>query len=568
MASAGSNFALTRKRRRRGRMTPLLMLIALLVTACTTPQASTAPSGVATASQAPGTAAPTDPSTEASVLTVAIPGIGNGEWAPSRTGQDNKGVAMLVHETLTTVNPQTRAVEGLLAESFSVTPDGRTWTFKLRPNIPFHDDWGTVTAEDVRYTWQEWTSEDANHAAKKTLLDAVGGSMDGFKVVSDLEFRLTTTTPVTHLPSRLADQSQGLQVTSKRYHEEQGAAADQHPIGTAPWKFVSYTSGVEMVLEAVKDHWRQPPAFDRAVIKDVGDEAARLAGVQAGEFDIALLDSGLIDEADAAGLTISKIPDAGNVFIVLGGSYWGTDALDADAPWIQADAPEKGKAIREALSLAIDRPLILERILKGQGQLAYGALLQSSNPDLIDPSWSLPAYDVELAKQKLAEGGYPDGFPITLFMYPDYVDLPGIGEAVAGMWEEIGIQVTREPGEEEVLEARLDATDTDGIAFVKVAGLKGEPASQIVNYLSANPTSHHFFHPSIDDGYERLVNEPDEKSRYGIAREILAALKDDYIVLSMYTVDLPFAIGPRVADWSPIPGLDEASGLETVTRQP
>jgi peptide/nickel transport system substrate-binding protein len=502
------------------------------------------------------------------VLTVAVDSIGPGEWAPARTGDSMQDVSKHLFSTLTRIDPETRQFEGLLAESFSTSSDGRTWTFKLRENVPFHGDWGTVTAEDVKYSWGEWISEESNHANAAPLSQAVDGDMNNFTVVDDLEFTVTTSKPVVTLASVLSDQGNGLQVVPKRYYEEKGAEADEHPIGTGPWRFVSYTLGVEAVYEAVEDHFHRSPAFDRLVLKEVPDSAARLTQLQSGAVDMALLDSGLVGEATAAGLEIRTIPDVGNVFLILGGSYWGADALDRDAPWIQADAPEKGKAIREAMSLAIDRELIAQSVLKGTARPAAGPLLQDeANPALRDPAWDVPAHDVDQAERKLAEGGYPDGFDITLYLYEDYVDLPGIGEAIAGMWEQIGITVTRRPGDEGVLEEQLDTRKSDGLAWVKVAGLKGEPATQLVNYRVDAERSNGFYHPEIDRGYADMILEQDRDRRYAIAREVIAALRSDMIALPLFTVDLPFVVGPEIGEWSPVPGLDEMTGLETVQRR-
>ena len=119
--------------------------------------------------------------------------------------------------------------------------------------------------------------------------------------------------------------------------------------------------------------------------------------------------------------------------------YSGSPKLDRNSPWIQADNPQKGLAIRQALSLAIDRELIRDKVLAGAGEVNFGPLLQyNNNPNTMDPSWTLPAFDKEAAKKKLAEGGYPNGFPITLFEYEDDVDTVGIAQAIAGMWRDIG----------------------------------------------------------------------------------------------------------------------------------
>jgi len=75
------------------------------------------------------------------VLTVAVGSIGPGEWAPSRTGDDMADVSKHLFSTLTRIDHKTRKFVGLLAESYSMSADGRTWTFKLREGVPFHDGW-------------------------------------------------------------------------------------------------------------------------------------------------------------------------------------------------------------------------------------------------------------------------------------------------------------------------------------------------------------------------------------------------------------------------------------------
>jgi peptide/nickel transport system substrate-binding protein len=533
------------------RVCAVLMAAALLLTAC-----SSAATDSPGADASPGSAG---------TLTVAVNTIGPGEWAPARTGDDMADVSKHLFSTLTRINHETRKFEGMIAESYSLSPDAKTWTFKLKPGVKFHDDWGTVTAEDVKFSWGQWIAKNSNHANGAALSQAVGDDMANFKVVNDLEFTVTGKEPVVNLDVVLSDQGNGLQVVPKRYYDAKGAEANKHPIGTGPWKFVSYTLGVEAVYEAVTDHFDAPPAFGRLVLKEVPDSAARMTQLQSGAVDLALLDTGLVREATAAGLEVRTIPDVGNVFVNLGGQYPGHPNLDRNAPWIQADAPDKGRAIREALSLAIDRQLIVDTILQGKARTAAGPLLQTeANPALRDPSWKVPAHDLELAKQKLAEGGYPNGFPVTMFMYDDYIDLPAVGEAVAGMWEEIGIKVTRRPGDEGILEERLDNRDSDGLAWVKVSGLKGEPATQLVNYRSDAERSNGFYHPAIDKGYRSMIVEPDREKRYEMAREVIAALRDDMTAIPIATVDLPFVVGPRIGTWTPIPGLDEMTGLETV----
>jgi ABC-type transport system substrate-binding protein len=152
-----------------------------------------------------------------------------------------------------------------------------------------------------------------------------------------------------------------------------------------------------------------------------------------------------------------------------------------------------------------------------------------------------------------------------MFSYPQAIDLPAISEAIAGMWEAIGITVTRMPGEKGTLDGLTASLGTKGLAWLKVTGLKGEPTSILTNYVSTSDVNNGFFDPAIDDGFSKMLVEPDVTKRYAIARGIIDALRKDYEAIPLFTFDLPFVAGPKVGSWTPIPGLDDMSGLYTVT---
>lgn len=545
------------------------VVLLVLVAACTPPPASTVP----TASPAPagsdgGTTASASPSAAAAPegdLVVAVGNTGTHQWAPHTAGGDTSAMYKLIHDSLTQVDKATGEIVPMLAESWSLSDDGLTWDFKLRPGVQFHDGWGTLTAEDVKFTWGEWMREDSNQNVAGQLRAIIGNDIANIEIVSELELKIHTPEPFTVLDSYLAQSFSKLYITSKKYHEEDPNAAD-HPIATGPWKFVSSTPGVEVVLAANTDYWGTVPAFANLIVKEIPDGAARLVQVQSGSVDIANLDSGLIGEATNAGLKIQSVKDIGTVQMILGGMYYGHPNLDVDSPWIQDSAPEKGKAIREALSLAIDRQLILDRILGGEGTLNYGPLIQfNANPNLVDPAWELPKFDLALAKQKLAEGGYPNGFPITVFLYGDDIDTVAVGQAVAGMWKDLGLQVTEDLSEEDLLDEKLNAAETDGITWVKLQAFD-PPSVALTNYLSSEEDDFKFFHAAIDDGYAALTTEPDEAKRWEIVRGIISQLRDETIVIPLFTANLPFVMGPKVGSWEPTPGDKEMNSLETVTK--
>jgi peptide/nickel transport system substrate-binding protein len=503
-------------------------------------------------------------SADNSVLVAAVPGLSAMDWAPVTSSGDEEKLLIMVADTLTQLNPETRKLEGALAESWEISADGKTWTFKLKPGIKFHGDWGTVTSEDVKFSWWEWARPESTHTARPQMAQAIDGKIENFEIVDELTFKLHASQPIVQLPAVLCSCWPGMTITSKKYFDATPAEqANKHPIGTGPFEFVSAKPGVEIQLKTNKDYWGTVSPFEGLTLLEIPDGAARLAQVQSGAVDIAQLDSQLFGEAQAAGLKIETIKDFGNAFLLLGGSYYGTPDLDAKSPWIQADAPEKGKAIREAMSLAIDRQLIIDKLLHGEGKVAMGPLIWYPSEDLTDPGWQAPAYDLELAKQKLAEGGYPDGFPVKMPLFADDINTDTIGEAIAGMWEDLGLQVTRDPTEKDLIDPIQANRETAGMAYVLIAGYTAEPAMALSNYVSSRPDDPKLFLEAIDKGYDALSVEPDKDKRFGIARDVIAEMRDLNQPLTLFTVNMPFVLGPKVASWSPLPGLNSINSLET-----
>lgn len=520
-----------------------------------------------------GTDSTTGSNEEETTLTMALPTLGTNDFSPKTSEEDNEKFLMLMGNNLVGLDPVTSEFIGELAESWEVSDDGLDWTFRLRPDVPFQGGWGTVTAEDVKWSWEQWTSEESTHTVRSIYRDAIAGSMDNFEIVSDLEFVLHADTPV-KLLTFVCSCTPGMTVFPKAYYEEKGDEALTHPLGTGPWEYVSSKPGEEIVMESFDDYWGTVPEFDRLVLLEIPDGAARLAQVKAGAVDIAQLDGSLANEVEAdQTLTIRGIPHITNAWVLLGGSYWGegpsAEHLDVDAPWIQADNLEQGLAIREAMSLAIDRQAILDVALKGHGALSYAPLVQYPQiAALTDPSWELPVYDPELAREKLAEGGYPDGFEFKLMSYVGDIDTASMTEMLAGMWEEIGLTVTREQMEEGRLKQLESTYDTAGRVWIRLQSFSPDPVKPLATYRDDADVSPKITHPAIDAAYRAMQAEPDIEVRYALARELSEILEADKIAPSLMTGDMLFVSGPRIADWVPIPGLNTPGNLESVTLAP
>ncbi len=159
-----------------------------------------------------------------------------------------------------------------LAESWSMSEDGLTWDFVLRDGVKFHNG-EPVTAEDVKFSFERYRG--ANHVLIKEQVAAI-------ETPDARHVRFKLNKPWPDFLTFYSSASGAGWIVPKKYVEKVGDAGfKKHPIGAGPYKFVSFTPGIELVLEAFDGYWRKTPAVKRIVMKSIPDETTRLAGVEA-----------------------------------------------------------------------------------------------------------------------------------------------------------------------------------------------------------------------------------------------------------------------------------------------
>ena len=204
------------------------------------------------------------------------------------------------------------------------------------------------------------------------------------------------------------------------------------PIGAGPYRFVSFTPGVELVLEAFEGYWRNPPRVKRLVMKVIPDEATRLAALKRGEIDIAFSIRGELagELLQTPGLSLKPVVIQG-VFCVYFVDQW-----DPKSPWHDV-------RVRRAANLAIDCKTINEALTRGYSHVTGNPFV----PDIFEFYWQPPApvYDPAQAKQLLASAGYPNGFDAGFYNCDS--SYSNIAEAVVNNWGEVGIRIKLRPME-------------------------------------------------------------------------------------------------------------------------
>jgi peptide/nickel transport system substrate-binding protein len=276
-----------------------------------------------------------------------------------------------------------------LAVSWKAIND-TTWEFKLRKGVEFHD--GTpFTADDVLFTFERAPNVEAS-------------------------------------PSSFALYTKGK--TLKKID-------DHTTIGTGPYKFVEWVPGDRLVFEKNPAYWGKKAQFDRVKFKPIKENPARVAALLAGDVD--MID--LVPTADVA-----RLKKNANVVLSQGVSnrviYLHLDQFRDESPFVKETGgknPLMDLRVRKALSKAINRPAIVERVMEGVA-LPAGQLLPEGFFG-VSPKLKPEAYDPEGAKKLLADAGYPNGFGLTLHGPNDrYINDAKICQAIGQMLARIGIK--------------------------------------------------------------------------------------------------------------------------------
>ena len=568
--------------------TPLLLILAFII-ACggaATPTPAPQPTAALTGTTAPapqptaaltGTTAPVP--TAAPTPTTAPPAVEKPEGtfnvgfkelgifsaSPNLTaGQQKVFVGVTVMESLVSID-----IDGgffpKLAKEWSVSPDGLVWTLKLEEGVQYHKGYGEMTAEDVVWAHQEAGADGSVSAGAPQLRRTWRNEEGWVKAVDDYTIELHTGQPQYDVLI-LVGRAPYVALVSKKQVDELGAeAASNNGAGTGPWEIVETQPGVSWTFDAVEGHWRKTPNFAQMVFHEIPEESTRLANFQVGNLDTFKM---AFDSLPA----VEKIPDTKFMRVVGGGiehlgfmGNWyvgvGTDeqrpGFDPTLPWVSGNpdpsSPEwdQARKVRLALSIGINRQLIVDTLLGGQGQpgIMWGWEFQHQrlDPD-IQAGWE---YNPERSKVLLAEAGYPDGFEMTVTAsvrgVPAEVEAC---EAIATMWEDIGIRTRVQRVPYGTLSPQIRSR-TYNQAHCHGTGGRFEPLYLLSSvYPSTGGFTVGFDHPLVDEWLKEAVRTVDEEERYKILNKIARFVYDNVLEVGLYSSDFLWPLSPRIDEWT------------------
>ena len=528
------------------------------------PAAAPAPTSV----PAPAAAAPMTESTAGptGTLRIALDEIGPPRWLPKLQGAPQNSINNTTFGESVWAKTADGSLEGILLESWELSDDGTQWTLNFRSGIPFHYDYGEFTGADFIWTMENSVEEGTTEGQAENYRRQFFAEGGGMQLLDDHTVLVDTVEPAPDFTWQitLASATQmGKAIFSKAYYDDVGpeTAGTAQAVGTGPWRSVSHETSGTWKFEAVENHWRKTPNFAELNYVEISEESTRLANFQAGQLDTAkfnLESVAVLENSCADCKFMTSI--GGELFINIHGQMY-EDRADlptprrSDLPWVSTspdiNSPEwdKARKVRQAMNVAIDRELLVETLLQGRGAPLHLFGWLGHEPRfgyLADLKYD---YDPDLARQLLNEAGYPDGFEINLALtnrpYPGTMET---AEAVATMWEEVGIKTVQSRQPMSSFRALFPERSWVGVNSHGTSP-GPEPVSRYNSFRPTSVVNYGLEHPIMTELYDRGVATIDEEERFEISRQLAKFLFDHAIIIPTVSVFQVWPVGPEIDEW-------------------
>jgi len=497
-----------------------------------------------------------------------------GQWGTEtpfawRSTQGEKPLWDCVYDPLIMRDPKTFEYRPGLATEWKPSNEMRTWTFKLRSGIKFHEGWGDLTAQDVKFTVEQNLKPDSG-----------GGSAPFFRLNLDRIETPDKLTVVMHFKNRVWEvasnftQFVGYQnVVPKKYLETVGEEkAALHPIGTGPYRHVEGRQGDYHRFEAVSNHWRKPPGFKELIIRRVADPATRVSGLRAGEIDIGVVFGDYLDQAVKSGLRLHDATNSACYWVILSGQTT-PDREDycPTCPWAgdpnDPKSRENAKKVRLALNLAVNKKAIISGLWKGKGSETPFSYYYYPFHKGYSSDWKIPPYDPERAKKLLAEAGHAGGFEVrvnpTVMVYA--LDGPDVMEAVALDWEKVGIRPKRFPEMISTFGPKSRNRKTNKTHWVYGSPPFDEPILAWSRVLHSKGTFNLLCDGQYDEDIETAMREFDADKRARLTQALGQKLYDAHHGVMLGMKSITWALSRQVGSWQSLAYVPLENNYEYIT---
>jgi ABC-type transport system substrate-binding protein len=478
-------------------------------------------------------------------------------------------------ETLTFMNPQKEIIPNLIKE-WSVAPDGVTWTFRLQEGVQFHQGYGDMTAEGVIWSIKMSGGESSRVAYNSHIrrLWGIGGDIaKGSTVTGEIDegrtkaldrytIEVNTITPQYDTLSVLAFPH--INIFSRAQVEDVGVLVASKTLAlTGPWEYLDAEQDQFTKFKAVENHWRKTPAFAELVMRHIPEESTRIANFQTGKLTTMQMDLDSIPAVEKVeNSSLFRVPGGTAISLSFYGNYYtglGTPehaervpGWDPSLPWISGNADPESEEwktaakIRTALSIAIDRQLLTDTLLRGEAVPdplpAWGFHLDKLPPEL--RQWE---YNPEKATRLLAEAGYADGFSIDLTPIGGY-SYPEVTAAIAQMWEVVGVSAVQQNMPYATFRPGI-VTRTYNQAY-QHSHVAADPLDRwAVAFNSTTAWNFGVDHPILEELLAEAQGKVDDAERYAVMVEAARFLYENALAVGLYAQNIVYPLSSDTASW-------------------
>jgi peptide/nickel transport system substrate-binding protein len=403
-----------------------------------------------------------------------------------------------------------------------------TYTFKLRSGVRFHNG-DPFTSADAKASLERTYDPNA-----KTMVATAFTTIDRIETPDATTLAIHTKTPDPLLPARLA--FYGGQIVPRKYLESAGNDGfNAKPVGTGPVRFASWAKDDRAVLEANPDYWGGKIEVDRVIFRSIPETAPRIASLQKGEVDV-----------------ITQLPpdhyervNTGSTQ-VRGALYAGLYVLAVNSKRPPLDNP----LVKQALSLAIDRELIVKELWRGRGIVPNGPIAKGDNH--YDVSLPPLAYNPKEARERLKKAGYRNE-EIVIETTAGYVanDKP-MAEAVVAMWRDIGVNARAEVIEFSVRAQKNREKSFKGLFWSDPTSTLGDPDGMMWRLLGPGGPQDYWRQARFDELGAAARSSVDEKFRAEAYREMTKIFLEHFMWLPVIQPYEDYGV-QRYVEWTPNP---------------
>lgn len=434
------------------------------------------------------------------------------------TATNDFRILVNIYDGLVRFKSGTLQVEPALAESWTISEDGKTYTFKLRQGVKFHDG-SAFDAEAVKFNFDRMLDE--NHPFYNTgpfPLSFNFAAVDKVNAIDPqtVEFKLKEA--FAPFLSNLAYPT-GL-IVSPAAVKEYGKDYGRHPSGTGPFKFVEWQSNQRVVVERNGDYWNEAPALEAVVFRPITDSNTRVAEMMAGGIDV------MVEVPPDNIATFQNDPNFA-VSEQVGPHVWFSILNTKEGPF-------KDKAVRQAANYAVNKQGLVDNVLQGTATVSAGPIAPAF--DWVKTSVEPYPYDPEKAKQLLADAKIED--PSLTFYITEggsgMLDPVTMGAAIQADLEAVGFKVKIETYEWNSFLSRVNPGLEGKADMAEMAWMTNDPDT--LPYLALRTAampdkggfnSGYYSNPDLDAILEKARTSTDQAERGKLYGQVQQIVHDD-----------------------------------------